>query len=216
MEYQTNNLRKIIREILLEKWTKKYKKSINCSNPKGFSQKAHCDARKKRQKGEETKSKSPFNEYKNINEEDPKYGTGKKPKDSDRRLYTDENPKDTVPVKFRTKEDIVKTLNRDDFKSKSHARKSQIINLIQQRLKVAYDKAKNPEVKSRLKRGLDYIEKKREQSKDKTKKLKELKEELNNDFDRVEYYLEYYKNLTPSDFSVLREDDKIIISNIIK
>lgn len=38
----------------------------------------------------------------------------------------------------------------------------------------------------------------------------------NQDFDRVEYYLEYYKNLTPSDFSVLREGDKIIISNIIK
>ena len=45
-----------------EKWSKDYKKSINCSNPKGFSQKAHCDARKKRQRGEETKSKSPFNE----------------------------------------------------------------------------------------------------------------------------------------------------------
>jgi len=55
-------LRKFIREILLEKWTKKYKKSIDCSNPKGFSQKAHCAARKKRQRGEKTKSKSPFNE----------------------------------------------------------------------------------------------------------------------------------------------------------
>ena len=30
-----------------EKWSKKYKKSINCSNPKGFSQKAHCAGRKK-------------------------------------------------------------------------------------------------------------------------------------------------------------------------
>ena len=27
---------------------------------------------------------------------DPKKGTGKKPKKSGRRLYTDENPKDTV------------------------------------------------------------------------------------------------------------------------
>lgn len=43
-----------------EKWTNKYKKSINCSNPKGFSQKAHCAARKKRQRGEKTNSKSPF------------------------------------------------------------------------------------------------------------------------------------------------------------
>lgn len=43
-----------------ETWTKKYKKSINCNNPKGFSQKAHCQARKKRQRGQQTKSKSPF------------------------------------------------------------------------------------------------------------------------------------------------------------
>ena len=28
-------------------WSKKYKKSIDCSNPKGFSQKAHCAGRKK-------------------------------------------------------------------------------------------------------------------------------------------------------------------------
>jgi hypothetical protein len=30
------------REFISEKWSKKYKSSINCSNPKGFSQKAHC------------------------------------------------------------------------------------------------------------------------------------------------------------------------------
>ena len=45
-------------------WTGKYKKSIDCDNPQGFSQKAHCDARKKRQRGEVTKSKSPFSEQK--------------------------------------------------------------------------------------------------------------------------------------------------------
>lgn len=49
-------------ELIDEKWSKDYKKSINCSNPKGFSQKAHCAARKKRTRGEETKSKSPFKE----------------------------------------------------------------------------------------------------------------------------------------------------------
>ncbi len=35
---------------ILEKWSNKYKKSINCSRPKGFSQKAHCAGRKKRKK----------------------------------------------------------------------------------------------------------------------------------------------------------------------
>ena len=40
-----------------EKWTKKYKKSIDCSNPKGFSQRAHCAGRRKRKRGGQTKSK---------------------------------------------------------------------------------------------------------------------------------------------------------------
>lgn len=31
-----------------EGWSQKYKKSINCSNPKGFSQKAHCAGKKKK------------------------------------------------------------------------------------------------------------------------------------------------------------------------
>jgi len=44
-----------------EKWSKSYKKSIDCNNPKGFSQKAHCAGRKKRQRGETTMSK-PVNE----------------------------------------------------------------------------------------------------------------------------------------------------------
>jgi len=34
-------------EELDEKWSKKYKSSIDCSHPKGFSQKAHCQGRKK-------------------------------------------------------------------------------------------------------------------------------------------------------------------------
>jgi hypothetical protein len=40
-----------------ETWTKEYKKSINCNNPKGFSQRAHCAARRKRKRGGKTKSK---------------------------------------------------------------------------------------------------------------------------------------------------------------
>jgi len=41
-----------------EEWSNKYKKSIDCSNPRGFSQRAHCARRQKRAKGEHTKSKS--------------------------------------------------------------------------------------------------------------------------------------------------------------
>jgi ribosomal protein L37AE/L43A len=39
-------------EEVTEKWSEKYKKSINCSDPKGFSQKAHCQGRKKNLKEE--------------------------------------------------------------------------------------------------------------------------------------------------------------------
>jgi len=34
-------------DYLEEKWSQKYKSSINCANPKGFSQRAHCAGRKK-------------------------------------------------------------------------------------------------------------------------------------------------------------------------
>ena len=106
-----------------------------------------------------------------LNESDPKVGTGKKPKGSGRRLYTDENPKDTVSIKFKTAQDIKDTLSKELFKSKKHARQSQIINLIHQRVRAAYGKAKDSEVKVRLKRALDYIEQRKEASKKKTQQL---------------------------------------------
>src|SRR6056300_1252725 len=49
-------------------WSKDYKKNIDCSNPKGFSQKAHCDGRKARQRGEKTKSKSVSEMNENLKE----------------------------------------------------------------------------------------------------------------------------------------------------
>ena len=106
-----------------------------------------------------------------IKEADPKKGTGKKPKGSSRRLYTDENPKDTVSVKFSSRQDIVDTLGKSSFKSKSHARQSQVINLIHQRTRAAYGRAKDPKVKKRLKSALDYITSRKEASKRKTKRM---------------------------------------------
>jgi hypothetical protein len=35
------------REFITEAWSQKYKNSINCSHPKGFSQRAHCAGKKK-------------------------------------------------------------------------------------------------------------------------------------------------------------------------
>ena len=107
-----------------------------------------------------------------INEADPKKGTGKKPKGSSRRLYTDENPKDTVKVKFSTRQDIVDTLSKKSFKAKSHARKSQIINLIHQRVRAALSRTKDPKKKAKLRSGFEYIKKRKEASKRKTQRMK--------------------------------------------
>jgi hypothetical protein len=107
---------------------------------------------------------------------DPKKGTGKKPKGSGRRLYTDEDPKDTVGIKFSTRQDIVDTLNKKSFKAKSHARQSQIINLIHQRVRAALNRTKDPAKKKKLRSGFEYIKKRKEASKKKTQRLKKLKE----------------------------------------
>ena len=43
-----NKLFTITKEEIEEKWSQKYKDSIDCKNPKGFSQKAHCNGKKKK------------------------------------------------------------------------------------------------------------------------------------------------------------------------
>ena len=65
---------------------------------------------------------------------DPLKGTGKKPKGSGRRLYTDENPKDTVSIKFATVADAEATVRKVKRINKPFARKIQI--LTEQRAKV--------------------------------------------------------------------------------
>ena len=67
---------------------------------------------------------------------DPKVGTGKKPKGSGRRLYTDENPKDTVKIKYATPTDARKTVAKVKKINKPFARKIQILTVMEQRAKV--------------------------------------------------------------------------------
>ena len=67
---------------------------------------------------------------------DPKIGTGKKPKGSGRRLYTDENPKDTVSIKFATPADARATVSKVKKINKPFARKIQILTVGEQRAKV--------------------------------------------------------------------------------
>ena len=68
---------------------------------------------------------------------DPKKGTGKKPKGSGRRLYTDENPRDTVKIKFATPADARATVAKVKKINKPFARKIQILTVLEQRAKVA-------------------------------------------------------------------------------
>ena len=68
-------------------------------------------------------------------------------------------------------------LAKKSFKSKSHNRQSQIINLIHQRVRAAYKNAKDPATKKRLKRAFDYAKERKEASKKKTERLKKKKNE---------------------------------------
>ena len=86
---------------------------------------------------------------------DPKVGTGKKPKGSGRRLYTDENPRDTVRIKFATPTDARRTVAKVKRVSKPFARKIQILTVGEQRAKVM-GKTK---VASIFKRGKEAIRK---------------------------------------------------------
>ncbi len=88
---------------------------------------------------------------------DPKVGTGKKPKGSGRRLYTDENPKDTVRIKFATPADARATVARVKKIKKPFARKIQILTVGEQRAKVM---GKN-EVVNIFKRGKESLRRSR-------------------------------------------------------
>ena len=59
-------------------WSDKYKKSIDCNNPKGFSQKAHCAGRKKRESvmtslKEDKLQRKAFDIIKDLNNKYPTY-----------------------------------------------------------------------------------------------------------------------------------------------
>jgi len=60
-------------EPLAEKWSQKYKSSINCSHPKGFSQKAHCAGKRKHNESVEMEMTCPdcgmCESHANLNEE---------------------------------------------------------------------------------------------------------------------------------------------------
>ena len=90
---------------------------------------------------------------------DPKVGTGKKPKGSGRRLYTDENPKDTVSIKFATPADARASVRKVLNSGKSYARKMQILTVGEQRSR--YSKKPKKEQQSIFKNGKIRLRKSR-------------------------------------------------------
>lgn len=107
------------------KWTQKYKKSINCKKPKGFSQKQYCKYGRKKtrkiiDKTKTIKKKKTF--FKNYD------------------LYSNANPKDTIRIKYNTIENLKKTIKKLETlrktKKYSHARIVQVANVMNQRLRV--------------------------------------------------------------------------------
>ena len=87
---------------------------------------------------------------------DPKKGTGKHPgKKYGRRLYTDENPRVPVSIKFATPTDARKTVAKVKKISKPFARKIQILTVGEQRAKVMG----KSQVAAIFKKGKDAIRK---------------------------------------------------------
>ena len=91
---------------------------------------------------------------------DPVVGTGKKPKGSGRRLYTDENPKDTVSIKYKTPADANKTCAKVKRISKPYARKIQILTVMEQRSRFG-GKPKQAGIAKRCKQALKILRKKK-------------------------------------------------------
>ena len=108
-------------------WSQKYKDSIDCKNPKGFSQRAHCQGKEKKLARSHaktpTKDKTYFEKY---------------------DLYSDANPKDTVQIHYTTLKDVKETIKNLEqiYKSgsKPHRRIVQITNVMTQRLRVISEK----------------------------------------------------------------------------
>lgn len=81
-----------VRKKPVKKWSLKYKRSINCKRPKGFSQKQYC--KRKRKFGKKTFL---------YNHDNPKTSFD---------VYINKNPKDTIPIKYTTIKDVKDTIRK--------------------------------------------------------------------------------------------------------
>lgn len=123
-------------EIIPEKWSSKYKSSIDCSNPKGFSQKAHCQSVKKNEETINAAQKAASYTLESESRISKKPGQpDKSDKHSD--LYTDEDPKGTIHgLKFATTDDAKESVSKIKNSGRSHAHKIQAAVAMEQRANV--------------------------------------------------------------------------------
>jgi hypothetical protein len=107
-----NSLKEVENQEMDEKWSEKYKRSIDCNNPKGFSQRAHCQGRKKH-KGESTEStgaasaggfSAPLFSTKKVNESNGNKSNGKSTKMPTDKSNGKNNKGDKSIRKTETKE----------------------------------------------------------------------------------------------------------------
>ena len=110
--------------LVKEGWSAKYKKSIDCNNPKGFSQKAHCAGKKKK-----------MTEESNPRIARKKGQPAKSKKHSD--LYTDEDPKGTIHgLGFKDVATAKASVAKIRKSGRSHAHKIQAAIAMEQRARV--------------------------------------------------------------------------------
>merc|ERR1711907_418057 len=139
--------------LVKEGWSDKYKKSIDCNNPKGFSQKAHCQGKKKKMNEEKDKRlskivkqlrksvkshKKQADYIEKVNEEsNPRIPRKKgQPANSKKHsdLYTDENPKGTIHgLGFKDVASAKASVSKIRNSSRSHAHKIQAAVAMEQR-----------------------------------------------------------------------------------
>ena len=96
-------------EEMKEKWSEKYKKSIDCNNPKGFSQRAHCQGKKKKENKEATGASSAGGYSA------PLFGSVEKPK----KVETKEATGAGSSGSYETTDAWSKSMNKKDWRGAS-------------------------------------------------------------------------------------------------
>lgn len=94
-----------------EKWSQKYKDSINCSNPKGFSQKAHCQGKKKKEQNESDFVAPKLTIFSNE--------ASKKKKEIPKKIETKEATGSASAGSYVTPAAWAKSLDKKDWRGKS-------------------------------------------------------------------------------------------------